>query len=200
MDTIYIATPPVNHKEYTIAAAKANKPVYVEKPMARNYRECQEMIDICKEYNVPLFVAYYRRAQPRFLKVKNLIENGSIGIVLATKSTHLNKPIVLKRGEVPWRVRPEISGGGLFFDLASHTLNLLDFLVGPMISAQGYKENQSKQYEAEDIVTGSFVYESGAQGTGVWCFSAYENSDRNEIIGTKGKIFFQRLIISPFVL
>ena len=70
VDAVYIATPPSSHKEYTLAVAKAKKPIYVEKPMALNYEQCQAMIHACEVLNVPLFVAYYRRALPRFLKVK----------------------------------------------------------------------------------------------------------------------------------
>src|SRR5438067_2386074 len=54
VDAVYIATPPKFHKEYTIKAAKAGKPVYVEKPMARNVAECQEMISACETAGVPL--------------------------------------------------------------------------------------------------------------------------------------------------
>ena len=68
VDAIYIATPPSSHKEYVILAARAGKPIYVEKPMARTHAECQAMIAICREAGVPLYVAYYRRALPRFLK------------------------------------------------------------------------------------------------------------------------------------
>ena len=66
VDAVYIATPPSSHKEYTLMSAAAGKPVYVEKPMARNTAECQAMIAACHKANVPLFVAYYRRALARF--------------------------------------------------------------------------------------------------------------------------------------
>ena len=69
VDAVYVATPPSSHKLYTLLAAAAGKPVYVEKPMALDYGECQEMITACREAGVPLFVAYYRRALPRFVKV-----------------------------------------------------------------------------------------------------------------------------------
>ena len=75
VDAVYIATPPSSHKEHTLAVARAGKPVYVEKPMARSYAECVEMIEVCRSAGTPLFVAYYRRALPRFLKVKALIES-----------------------------------------------------------------------------------------------------------------------------
>ena len=61
VNAIYIATPPIAHAEYTIMAAHAGKAVYVEKPMARNTEECREMIKVCSNAGVPLYVAYYRR-------------------------------------------------------------------------------------------------------------------------------------------
>lgn len=65
VDAVYIATPPHAHKDYTLKVAAAGKPVYVEKPMALNAQECREMVEACRSAGVPLFVAYYRRAQPQ---------------------------------------------------------------------------------------------------------------------------------------
>ena len=66
VNAVYIATPPDTHAHYTAQVARASKPVYVEKPMARNHGECLAMIDACHRAGVPLFVAYYRRALPAF--------------------------------------------------------------------------------------------------------------------------------------
>jgi predicted dehydrogenase len=192
VDIIYISTPPGAHLEYTIMAAKAGKPVYVEKPMARNYAECQEMISACKKAGVPLFVAYYRRGHERFLKIKELLDSGVIGKVRMVSSTQY-QPVSKEMMDVetlPWRVQPELSGGGLFFDLASHTLDILDFLLGPITSVQGFASNQAGYYSAEDIVTGTYQFESGVHGVGNWCFTAFEYVDENVIIGSKGKITF----------
>ena len=81
VDAVYIATPPSSHRLYTLLCAQAGKPVYVEKPMALNYAECLEMIAACEHAKVPLFVAYYRRMLPRFIKIKELVEIGAIGDV-----------------------------------------------------------------------------------------------------------------------
>ena len=72
VDAIYVATPPASHKEYTLLAARVGKPVYVEKPMALNFEGRQEMLTACQAAGVHLFVAYYRRALPRFLNIKDL--------------------------------------------------------------------------------------------------------------------------------
>lgn len=202
VDAIYIATPPGSHKEYTIKAAKAGKPVYVEKPMARNIGECQEMIDACEAAGVPLFVAYYRRAHPRFLKIKELLEEKAIGDIRFVSTTQFQQVSedILGSESLPWRVQPHLAGGGLFFDLGSHTLDMLDFLLGPIKSVQGFASNQGGYYDAEDIVTGSYLFQSGIHGVGKWCFSAFEDVDVNEIVGSKGKITFSTFGNEPIVL
>ncbi len=202
VDAVYVATPPGSHLAYTLAAAKAGKPVYVEKPMARNAAECEQMIAACREAGVPLYVAYYRRALPRFLKVKELLEDGAIGEVRFVSTIQYQPaPQAVEDGSVPWRLQPELSGGGLFFDLASHTLDLLDFLLGPIAEAKGIASNQHGQFPAvEDIVTGVYRFASGVHGTGTWCFSAFGREDRNEIVGSAGKLVFSTFGQEPIRL
>ena len=202
VNAIYITTPPSSHKEYTIQAARAGKPVYVEKPMALNFAECQEMIAACSTAEIPLFVAYYRRALARFLRIKELLDTGAIGNVRFVSIT-LYQPVKLQQSDpnnLSWRVLPEIAGGGIFVDLAPHQLDFLDFLLGPIKLAQGFAGNQAGLYPAEDIVTAAFVFESGVQGMGAWCFTAFEEIDRTEIVGDKGRITFSTFDDDPIVL
>lgn len=192
VNAIYIATPPDTHASYAIQAMRAGKPVYVEKPMAMNYSECRKMIHVSKETGMPLFVAYYRRTLPAFLKVKELIESGAIGIPLSVSVTLIKS--AAEKGKAPeehnWRVNPGVAGGGHFFDLASHQLDFLDFVFGPVNEVHGIAYNQAGYYEAEDTVTGTFAFENGVAGTGLWCFVADESAEKDdiEIIGTQGKI------------
>ena len=204
VNAIYIATPPHVHLELTQLAAAAGKPVYVEKPMARTYVECLQMIDACKLAGVPLFVAYYRRKLPHFLKIKELLEHGDIGEI---RTVHINlkqvlTPNLVCQTETNWRVIPEIAGGGYFYDLASHQLDLLDFFFGKITHASGYSTNQAKAYPAEDLVTGSFVFENGVIGTGNWCFSTSDTSEIDEIVidGSKGQIRFATFGEGAFAL
>lgn len=202
VDAVYIATPPSSHKQYTLMAAKAGKPVYVEKPMALNFAECQEMIAACKAAGVPLFIAYYRRALSRFLKIKELVESEAIGQVRLI-SVSLCEPASqenLNAAFPPWRVVPEISGGGLFVDLASHTLDFLDYVFGPIASVKGSAANQAGRYKAEDIVTGLFQFESGVHGIGAWCFTAGNKSDVTKIVGSGGEISFSTFDTRPVLL
>ena len=192
VDAVYVATPPYAHKEYVSMAAAAGKPVYVEKPMALNYSECQEMNRACEAAGVPLWVAYYRRTLPRFLKVKELLDSGAIGDVRFVTVRLYQKPRLdhYDRANLPWRVVPELSGGGIFLDLASHTLDYLDYFLGPITQVGGQASNQAGLYDAEDTVAGSFTFESGVQGTGIWCFAAYAEMDETEIVGSLGKVTF----------
>lgn len=202
VDAVYIATPPDSHMLYTLKVAQAGKPVYVEKPMARSYAECQAMLAACQAAGVPLFVAHYRRGLPRFHKVKALLEAEKIGAVRFVRVTLYQKarPTHRQADNLPWRVIPEIAGGGIFLDLAPHTLDILDFLLGPIRSAQGFASNQAGLYPAEDTVSGQFTFESGVHGVGVWCFDTYSDVDEVEIVGTHGKLTFATFGADPLLL
>ncbi|MEJ2114417.1 MAG: Gfo/Idh/MocA family oxidoreductase [Flavobacteriaceae bacterium] len=196
VNAIYIATPPNTHATYTLKAAAVGKPVYVEKPMARSYQESISMVEACKKANVPLYVAYYRRALPNILKVKELIDSGSIGSI---RNVNINLQMSIEPEIVGehstlnnWRVDPEIAGGGYFYDLASHQLDALDFLFGPIVEAKGFSTNQSKAYKANDITTGIFKFKNGILGQGLWAFNTSKVSQHEltTIIGSKGQISF----------
>jgi len=201
VDAVYIATPPSSHKEYALAVARAGKPVYVEKPMALNYAECLEIIQACEKANVPLFSAFYRRALPRFLKIKTLLDEGQIGSVRGVNLRLYQPPLAQDReGTNHWRVNPSIAGGGYFVDLGAHMIDLLQYMVGPIVSAIGFSSNQAKLYKAEDTVSATFTFENGAHGVGLWSFSASENLDSTEIIGSRGKITYSTFLELPIML
>ena len=192
VNAVYIATPPAFHKEYTLLCAQAGKPVYVEKPMATSFADCNAMLLACKEQNVPLFVAYYRRELPRFLKIKALLAKNCIGIPRHVNCV-LYHPLENRYKDpnnLPWTVKPEISGGGIFVDLACHTLDLLDYLFGTIQSVKGHATSQQKAYPAEDAVSMSFLFENGMHGTGLWNFGSHTRFDSVEVVGSKGKISF----------
>lgn len=201
VDAVYVATPPSSHREYTLLAARAGKPVYVEKPMALNLAECQEMIAACGEAGVPLYVAYYRRALDKFLKIKQLVADGAIGEVRLVRVT-LSQAATPEEieGNLPWRVIPSIAGGGRFVDLAAHMLDFLDDLLGPITTVKGIAVNQAGYYDAEDTVSATFAFESGAQGVGSWCFVASGDQDHTEIVGTKGTIGYATFGTGPVTL
>jgi predicted dehydrogenase len=198
VDAVYVATPPASHLEYAVRAARAGKPVYVEKPIARNAEEAEAMVEACETAGVPLFVAYYRRGLPRFRRIVELIGGGRIGTV-RTVTTQLWQPPA-EPGTDGWRVDPEIAGAGYFADLASHTLDFLDYLLGPVAEVHGYAANQAELYSAEDTVAASFRYESGVLATGLWCFSSATTRDVTEVVGSEGAIRFSSFDTSPLEL
>jgi predicted dehydrogenase len=154
------------------------------------------MVEACSNANVPLFVAYYRRQLPNVLKVQSLLREKAIGDIrfvnIALNKT-LHPDIVGASHSVDnWRTIPGVAGGGYFFDLASHQLDILDFLFGPIKAAQGFARNQANAYSAEDIVVGSFHFENGMLGFGNWCFTTSEVSSKEvtTIVGSKGQISY----------
>jgi len=202
VDAVYIATPPGTHASYAIYAMRAGKPVYVEKPMAINFKECEEMNRVSMETGVPLFVAYYRRTLPGFLKVKEWIDSGAIGDVRFVRIS-LTKPFLPGDLEPEnqgwWRVVPEIAGGGHFFDLASHQFDYLDFVFGSVSKTEGLAKNQGGKYRSEDIVAAHFEFNNGVIGSGTWCFTAdpVAEEDELEFTGSKGKIIFSTYKVIP---
>ena len=189
VDAVYVATPPSAHLNFVLLCAAAGKPVLVEKPMAPTAADARRMVDACRANQVPLFTAYYRRALPRFVTVKQIIDSGRIGTVRVVEVEHLQTPPAEEPGgDLPWRFRPDIAGGGIFVDMGCHTLDLLDFLFGPVVGSDGQVANQAGLYPAEDAVSLSLRFESGVLGVGNWCFSAWRNREQTRIIGTKGEL------------
>jgi predicted dehydrogenase len=189
VDAVYIATPPGSHLEYALLACAANKPVYVEKPMARCHEDCVRMVRAFEEARVPLFVAYYRRALPRFQKARELVQGGRIGKVTLVsyrlaRAFHRD----LDPKALPWRVVAEESGGGVFLDVGCHTLDILDYIFGPLGGVRGNAANLGSPYDVEDTVSMQFVLPSGALGVASWSFSSGVEVDELVIHGELGEV------------
>lgn len=203
VNAIYVATPPDAHANYAIKAMRAGKPVYVEKPMCRTFAECQEMLKVSEETGIPIYIAYYRRALPGFLKVKELVESDAVGSVRMV-NVRFYRPMKddFQGDKTPWRLRPDVAGGGLLFDLASHTLDYLDYVFGAIGNIKANAFNQAGIYAAEDLVLANWQHECGVAGTGTWCFTTSDKNvlDEVEIIGDQGRIIFSTFEFTPVVL
>ncbi len=192
INAIYIATPPDVHEQYAIKALAAGKDVYVEKPMALTVAACERMQAFAQKANKKLVIAHYRRALPLFLKVKELIVNNEIGVVQSV-NIRMHKYAMPKESyDNNWRVQPAIAGGGFFYDLAPHQLDLVFYFFGKAISYDGFASNTAGLYEAEDTVHGKIEMESGIICNGDWCFVVDKGDEKDEfeIVGTQGKISF----------
>jgi len=205
VNAIYIATPPSSHEEYALAAVAAGKPVYVEKPMSVDAGSAWRMHAAASDKGVPLVVAHYRRAQPLFKKLKQLLLDRVIGDTRFVR-LELYKPLLtdneLAVPKTAWRVDPGVAGGGLFHDLAPHQLDLMYHFFGPVAKASGIGTNQAGKYGASDIVTGNILFKNNIIFDGLWNFSAgtATEKDQCEIIGTKGSIGFSMFDHMPVVV
>ncbi len=205
INAIYIATPPDSHEAYTLAAITAGKPVYVEKPMTLNTASAIKMSNAANEKNVKLVVAHYRREQPIYQQLKTIINSNIIGDIRLVKLLMIKKRLTneqLNIDKTSWRVNTAIAGGGLFHDLAPHQLDILYYLFGNVKTVQGIATNQSKTYQADDMVAGNILFENGIVFQGNWCFSIANitEEDTCEIIGEQGKISFSFFNQAPLIV
>lgn len=205
VNAVYIATPPSSHATFAIMAMRAGKPVYVEKPLASSYEDCLRINKISELTGVPCFVAYYRRYLPYFKKVKELAFSGRIGKVLNVQVRFAVPPRELdyNKKNLPWRLQPDIAGGGgYFYDLAPHQLDLLQNMFGVITEANGICCNVANLYKVEDSISACFKFDSGIPGSASWCFVAHESArtDRIEIVGDKGMICFSVFDYTPIAL
>ena len=202
VNAVYIATPPSSHATFAIMAMRAGKPCYIEKPLAASYNDCIRINRISEQTGVPCFVAYYRRYLPYFQKVKEIIESGTIGNVVNVQVRFSVPPrdLDFQSGkEMPWRLQPDIAGGGYFYDLAPHQIDLLQNLFGVIARAHGYPANRAHLYQAEDTLSACFFFESGIPGSGSWCFVGHESAKEDciEVIGEKGSLSFSVFTYQP---
>jgi predicted dehydrogenase len=194
VNAIYVATPPAFHEAYVIQALRQGKDVYVEKPMATSAASCRRIIAAIGEHSGRLCVAHYRRALPMFQSIRQAAIEGRIGRVKMVRLCLLqsHRSVLISNTEDNWRVKPEISGGGLFFDLAPHQLDILIWMLGEAGNASCIALNQSAYYAAEDMVCGTMTLNDNIAFSGTWCFTVPEGlqEDTCEIIGDKGVIRF----------
>jgi 1,5-anhydro-D-fructose reductase (1,5-anhydro-D-mannitol-forming) len=204
VDVVYIATPPGSHMEYALEVIKSGKPVYLEKPMARTWDECNIINEAAEKRGVPVYVAYYRRSLDYFKKVKEIIDGGSLGKIL-----HINLQQYFiareedkQRNHLPWRVIPKDSGGGYFHDVGCHALDILFHLFGDPLEVSGKACNRGGLYAPVDTLSASLLLPDKLLVTGSWSFvtpDAYQK-DLVEVVGEKGKIEFSIFGFSPIML
>ena len=202
VNAIYVATPPLNHEEYAIKAMKAGKPVYIEKPMAINAVAAERIEQIAKKTGVKICIAHYRRQQPLFLKIKELLQQKAIGDVrlVDLKMFQPHQSNLIAQTETNWRIDPSISGGGLFYDLAPHQLDLMLYFFGAAKKVSGISFNASGYYNADDTTSGQIFFGNDVLLNGTWCFTVSERKDYCEIMGTGGKLSFSIFDHNPLIV
>ena len=187
VDAVYVATHPESHCELALRVAAAGKPCLVEKPMAMSHDECQRMLQAFERAAAPLWVAYYRRALPRFTMIRDLLRDGAVGRPTSLR-VELHERLASPDTAATWRFNRALAGAGLFFDKGSHTVDLLDFLCGPIADARGTASNTGGAYAVEDLVAATFRLGDGVLATGTWNFNAGEPADALVVTATGGEI------------
>ncbi|MDA3873776.1 MAG: Gfo/Idh/MocA family oxidoreductase [Kiritimatiellae bacterium] len=185
VNAVYIATPPGSHAELAMKVAAAGKPCYVEKPMARTAAECAMMVESFEKAGLPLFVAYYRRALPHFQWVKQMIDSGELGALRQVRAVFTNGRQLDSDTGDGWRFNPEVSGGGLFWDLGSHALDLLDYWLGPLTKVRGHRFPPGG---IEDCVSLTALCDGGVSLSANWSFVSQVTEDTVIVDFTEGRI------------
>jgi predicted dehydrogenase len=143
------------------------------------------MIEAADRHGLPLFVAYYRRALPRFEAMRQRIREGAIGEVRAIVLRHIRPGTYAPR--IAWKLDPEVNGGGLFVDIKVHTLDWLDHCFGPPSVVQGLVRRLGDG-KAEDLVAYTLGWDAGPVASGVYCFGAGPEEEIVTIFGTEGSV------------
>ena len=147
-----------------------------------------------EEYQGKCTVAHYRRQLPAFQKVKDILSRRVLGEVrfAEIKVLQCSKPEVVAKSEVNWRINPQISGGGYFYDLAPHQIDLMLTYFGRVVKSVGIGKNQQNVYQANDLVTGLIEFENEVLLKGTWAFNVHpdDQEDICKIYGSKGHVEF----------
>jgi 1,5-anhydro-D-fructose reductase (1,5-anhydro-D-mannitol-forming) len=187
VDAVYVATPVFLHAPQTLQSLRAGKHVLCEKPMAMNETEAATMVRTAKEESRTFGVAYYRRAYPKVVRAKQLLEAGVIGKpVLAELTCHEWREE--KPGHRSWLLDPAQAGGGPLFDIASHRIDVLNFLFGKPVRASGYLSNVVHHYAVEDNATVMIDYADGLRGIVDVRWHSKLRRDECRIRGTEGEM------------
>jgi len=187
VDAVYVATPVFLHAPQTLAALRAGKHVLCEKPVAMNYQEAAGMARAARETGKTLGIAYYRRMYPKLQRARELLERGAVGRpVFAEINCH--DWFQDEDGRRAWLLDPKKSGGGPLYDIASHRIDVLNFLFGKPVKVCGQVSNVVHAAAVEDSATVMIEYESGVRGVVDVRWHSRVPRDEFRIIGVDGEM------------
>ena len=183
---VYVGTPVFLHAPQTIQALGAGKHVLCEKPMAMNEAEARAMVQAAETSGKTFGVAYYRRCYPKVQRAKQLLEAGAIGQPIFAEVT--NHMWFDGEGERNWLFDPAKAGGGPLFDIASHRIDVLNFLFGQPQRVAAQLSNAVHHYAVEDNATVMIEYASGVRGMVDVRWNSKIVRDECRIRGTEGEM------------
>lgn len=166
VQVVHICTPHYLHAPMAIDAMKAGKHVLVEKPVAINVSEAEEMAKVAKANNKKLSVCFQNRYNSTYLKVKQIIDEGRLGAIKGIKGL-----VTWYRNEEYytnslWRGKWKTEGGGVLINQAIHTLDFMQYIAGPVKRLKGNVDTRllKNVIEVEDTADVTLQFESGAVG------------------------------------
>lgn len=190
-DAILVCTPPDQHYKILKKAAGLGIHVFVEKPFTTRFAEGAELAELFQRKGLINQVGYVNRFNDVFMKMKELIDKGVIGKIIRFKSEMFSCTITRSDGSNSgWRASHE-SGGGAVFEMATHAIDLVNYLVGKPDKVTGSSLNQIFSKNVEDAVSSTFLYNNGITGTIYinWSDSSYRKpTNKIEIFGEDGKM------------
>jgi 1,5-anhydro-D-fructose reductase (1,5-anhydro-D-mannitol-forming) len=187
VQAVYVATPVFLHAPQTIQSLRAGKHVLCEKPMAMNEAEARSMVQAAEQSGRIFGVAYYRRTYPKVQRAKQLLDAGVIGKpVLAELTCH--GWFDESESHRSWLIDPAQAGGGPLFDIASHRIDVLNFLFGQPQRVTGLLSNAVHHYAVEDNATVMIDYVNGVRGIVDVRWHSKVKRDECRIRGTEGEM------------
>lgn len=187
IDVVYVASPVNMHLEHALAAAKAGKHVFCEKPLGLTVNEAENIIMTCKKYGVYLGTGLMMRFIAQHQAAMKIIQDGRLG-----KPVYGRAQLSCWYPPIPgaFRQDPELGGGGSLVDMGSHCIDLLEMFLGKIKSVSCFINNSVHDYESEDSAIVSLFFENGAMGTVDTYFCIPDNSSKNilELYGSQGSI------------
>jgi 1,5-anhydro-D-fructose reductase (1,5-anhydro-D-mannitol-forming) len=187
VNAVYVATPVFLHAPQTIRSLRAGKHVLCEKPMAMSEDESRLMVQIAEESGRTLGVAYYRRTYPKVQRAKQLLDSGAIGKpVLAELTSH--GWFDEKQGHRNWLIDPAQAGGGPLYDIASHRIDMLNFLFGQPVRVSAHLSSAVHHYAVEDNATVMIEYTASVRGIVDVRWHSKVNRDECRIRGSEGEL------------
>jgi len=204
IDLVDISTPGDLHAEIAIAAARAGKAVFCEKPLANSVAEARKMVAAVEKAGVVHMICHNYRRIPAVLLAKQVIDSGRIGTIRHFRGTYLQDWIADPMFPLVWRLDRKRAGSGALGDLGAHVVDLARFLVGEITEVSGHLEtfvrerplatNSRKRgrVTVDDASIALACFENGAIGTieATRMAPGRKNWNRFEINASKGTVAF----------
>lgn len=201
VDGVLVCTPPNLHYPIIKKAAGKNIHVFVEKPFTTKKHDALELAKLFHKKNLINQVGYVLRFNDCFVKSKQLIDDGVLGKVTRFRVEKYSATITSDDDNTGWRATRE-NGGGAVFEMASHAIDLVNYLIGVPDKVIGSSLTKIYSKNVEDAVTSTFLYRDGKSGyiDINWSDTSYRKpASKIEIFGTIGKLIVNEHSIKVFL-